>query len=694
MLIQRWSLAVSLVALSGCTSTPAPVPPATHVLSDGTRVEVDGTGAVALFAADGRALAATSADAAVTARTFDQTSTMTFGFFRFTRANEVVNAADHFLGSTLDGDTVRLRFEGDAGMTAELAIDVETPSVRTRLRWTIEGLEASSIALPFACDEAASFVGFGEQYDQTDQRGEAFPLWTQEQGIGRTGAGPISGDEHTTYFPMPWWIDWRGFGVMVDTSARTLVDVCATDERVAWIEVEDGAPLEALVFHGPAPSDLVEQLGDVVGRPTLPPDWAFSPWIGMQGGRDVVMDEVLALEAADVPFSAIWVQDWIGGRHVTATIYDLTYRWVPDLTLYPDLAGMITDLHTTHDVRFLAYANTFVIQDLDHYAEMEAMGLLPTRASGGTYTFSAALSGTGTLADLTNPATRTYIQGFLRTLVTDYGIDGWMADFGEWLPTDAILHEGDARLVHNLYPAMWHETSRAVFDELRPDGDWVVFTRSGWLRDHAVAQVVWLGDQEANFGATDGLPTVVPAMLNLGLSGIPFVTHDIAGYSGGPSDAELYARWTELGAFTPIFRTHEGLMASVNWSWDHDAETTAHFRRFARIHEALAPHIRELAAEAAVTSMPIVRHLAFVFPDDVASRAISDEYLLGDDLLVAPVTTAGATSRSVYFPPGAWFDVWTGTRVDGPTTTTIDAPIGSPPVFSRDVDRTDLRAIE
>jgi sulfoquinovosidase len=686
-------LALSL-ALACSPPGPPPIPPASYVLSDATRIEVRGDGSIALFAADGRALAATAPGAFVTARTFDQTSPMTFGFFRFTRTNEVVSEASRFVGSEQEGDTVRLRFEGDGGARVSLAIEVLTPGVGTRLSWTVEGLEADSIAVPFACDEAASFAGFGEQYNGTDQRGEAFPLWTQEQGIGRTGLGPIAGDEHTTYFPMPWWIDWRGFGVMVDTSARTLVDLCAREDDVAWIEVEDGAPVEALVLHGPSPADLVEQLGDVVGRPTLPPDWAFSPWIGMQGGRDEVMNEVLALEAADVPFSAIWVQDWIGGRQLTPTIYDLTYRWVADETLYPDLAGMITELHDTHGVRFLAYANTFVIADLDHFAEMEAMGLLLTRASGETYTFAAALSGTGTLADLTNPATRSYILGFLRAMVSDYGIDGWMADFGEWLPTDAVLHEGDARLVHNLYPALWHETSRAAFDELRPDGDWVVFSRSGWLRDHEVAQVVWIGDQEADFEPTDGLPTVVPAMLNLGLSGIPFVTHDIAGYSGGPSDAELYARWTELGAFTPIFRTHEGLMASVNWSWDHDAETTAHFRRFARIHEALAPRIRELAREAAATSVPIVRHLAFVFPEDAGSRAISDEMMLGDDLLVAPVVTAGATSREVYFPPGVWFDVWTGTRVEGPTTITIAAPIGSPPVFSRGADRTDLRAIE
>src|SRR5690606_29372330 len=128
----------------------------------------------------------------------------------------------------------------------------------------------------------------------------------------------------------------------------------------------------------------------------------------------------------------------------------------------------------------------------------------------------------------------------------------------------------------------------------------------GWTRDHAVQQIVWIGDQEADWEDEDGLPTVVPALLNLGVSGVPFVTHDVAGYTGGPSTKELFLRWTELGALGPIFRTHEGLMASANWSWDRDAETTQHFRRFARVHEALVPEIAALADEAAATSMPIV----------------------------------------------------------------------------------------
>ncbi len=205
----------------------------------------------------------------------------------------------------------------------------------------------------------------------------------------------------------------------------------------------------------------------------------------------------------------------------------------------------------------------------------------------------------------------------------------------------------------------------------------------------------WVGDQEATWSETDGLPTVVPAMINLGLAGVPYVTHDIAGFSGGPSTKELYLRWTELGAFTPVMRTHEGNRRDVNHDWNGDAETLAHFRRFARVHEALRDELIALASEAQESSAPLVRHLMLEFPEDRATWSISDQYLLGPDLLVAPVVAEGATRRSVYLPAGAtWFHVWTGDAYEGGQTVEIDAPIGSPPVFARDADRADLRAIE
>lgn len=692
----------SLVALASlCVAcgdpSPPPLPPAQHTLDDGVVVDVDGTGALTLTHPDGRTLLATAPGAAPTLRSFDETVRETLGSFDFRRTNEVARPLARFTGSERTGDGVVLRFEGEGGDAGTLTITSDGAG-RTRLRFAptiASDLALASIALPFRCDDASTFLGFGAQYHQIDQRGEAFPLFVEEQGIGRTG-GPVAivGDAHTTYYPMPWWIDLRGFGVLIDTPARTLVDLCASDPAVAWVEVEDGAAVEMIVFHGPTPLEVIAQLGAEVGRPGRPPDWALErPWFGIQGGQDAVLAEADALEAAGIPFSALWAQDWSGRREFSPGRFGVLWRWVPDTALYPDLRALTDELHS-RGVRFLAYANPFVVPGVDHWDDMAAMDLLVRDDTGAPLTFTS-VNTMASLPDFTRDETYDYVESFFETMITDLGIDGWMADYGEWLPLDARLASGtSARLHHNVYPAAWHRASRETFDRLRPDGDYAVFTRSGWTRQQEVAQVVWCGDQEADFSRTDGLPTVVPCMLNLGLSGVPFVTHDVAGFSGGPSTEEVYLRWVELGAFSPIFRTHEGLLREANWSWDRDAATTAHVRRFARVHEALGPELRALADEAAASSAPMVRALSLVFPDDPGSRGVSDEFLLGEQLLVAPVLEEGATRRSVVLPPGTWFHVWTGEPFTGPATIEIDAPIGAPPVFSRDADREDLRAID
>ncbi len=152
-------------------------------------------------------------------------------------------------------------------------------------------------------------------------------------------------------------------------------------------------------------------------------------------------------------------------------------------------------------------------------------------------------------------------------------------------------------------------------------------------------------------------------------------------------------RWTELGAFTPIMRTHDGNMKETNWSWDKDAETIDHFKRFTKIHAALAPDFMALATEASQSGAPILRHLMLEYPDDLEARKVSDQFLIGDKLLVAPVLEQGSTSRSVYLPQGTWFNVWTGQSQSGGKRVMVDAPMGKPPVFSRDTDRPDLRAL-
>jgi sulfoquinovosidase len=680
--------------LAACSPGDSDASGHVHTLADGTIVEVGLDGHIVILR-DGRTVFAMADHARPILRSYEETYAGGLGLWTVRRTDEIDVPYGEPTSVELDAEAVHVTWGSSAESQLALSISVHRPEEAIRITTTATPPGADSMALPLRCDDEGSFFGFGEQYHAADQRGEAFSLWVTEQGIERDPERPvlpINGGPHTTYFPMPYYLDARGFGGLFLTDHRVDVDLCRTDPEVAWFETTEPHQ-DLIVFTGPTPYDVIRQLGDEVGRPAKPPAWAWQPWMAGQGGQEAVQSEIDALMAADIPLGAMWVQDWTGIRRNFDGGYGVEYRWQVDDALYPDLAGLIADLHRD-GIRFLGYANPFVDTKLQHWEPMVAQGLLIENDAGEPYEFLAP-NGFSSKPDLTNPAARAYTQEALRAMVVDFGMDGWMADFGEWLPLDAVLSDGsDPLAYHNRYPVDWHAMSRAVMDEVRPDGDWAVFARSGWTGVHRHAQIFWTGDQEADFGTTDGLPTVVPALLNLGIAGIPFVTHDIAGFSGGPSTKELFLRWTELGAFTPIMRTHDGNHKLENWSWNHDEETTSHFRRLARVHVALAPELERWAQEAARTSKPIVRHLMLEFPDDPKSRSIDDQFLLGETYLVAPVVTEHARSRRVYLPPGTWFHLWTGDRHEGGRTIEVQAPLGTPPVFTRDEDRPDLRAID
>ena len=660
-------------------------------LADGVEVAVSSEGALAL-SIQGRPLVTLGKGAPFVGQRFQEKISGLFAIWTFQRSEEERFEVGSFQGLSRQGEAVEARYGGQGQVTVSAsALRPGASLVKVRFQG-VEGLR--SVTIPFACDEASTFYGFGEQYNAAEQRGEAFQLHVSEQGIGRDPGKPpggINGDAHTTYFPMPYFLDARGFGVMLRTPHRVYTDLCKTDPAQATLEVMSGDEVEMVVFHGPTPLDVIRQLGDEVGRPKAPPPWAYELWMTTQGGRDAVLAQADAFEAAGLPVRALWVQDWTGKRQNADGGYGVQYRWVQDDTLYPDLKEMIGGLKQ-RKYKVLGYANPFIIKGLEHFDEMASQGFL-LKKKGATYE-TISPGGASAHPDFTVPGARDYVKKSFRFMTDELGFDGWMEDFGEWAPLDGENAAGlDPEAYHNLFPVEWHRCSAESMAEARPDGDYAVFARSGYTGVHRNAQIYWVGDQEATFSPHDGLPTVVPAMLTLGLSGIPFVTHDVAGFSGGPSTKELFLRWTELGAFTPIFRNHDGNKREENWSWSKDEETRAHFVRFARIHEALIPEIQAAAAEAAQSGKPIVRHLMLAFPGDPGSLRVHDEYLLGDDLLVAPVVVDGQRKRSVYLPPGTWFQVWTGASFEGGVTVEVEAPLGAPPVFSRGKDRPELRAI-
>jgi alpha-glucosidase len=331
-----------------------------------------------------------------------------------------------------------------------------------------------------------------------------------------------------------------------------------------------------------------------------------------------------------------------------------------------------SDLHG-EGFQFLVYHNTFVDNTADVYAEAVAGGYPIQDGTGATYSFTGITFGPSTLLDLSSAASVAWGKGVMNEAIT-LGADGWMADFGEWLPTDAQLASGEVGLaVHNRYPVDWARYNHELLAQPlsgRPQP--LYFMRSAWIHSQPLAQVIWPGDQQTDWSDGDGLPSVIPMGIGLGLTGFPSFGGDIGGYmSQGttPTTEELWYRWVTLGAFEPVMRTHHGRSARDNFQWQHDANSIAHFRRWTRFHQQLAAYLEGSVASFMKDGVPLLRLIALEFPDEDWAWSTLDEFLLGDRILVAPIQIQGATSRDLTLPAGDWVPLLGGDHVAGGTIT-------------------------
>jgi sulfoquinovosidase len=528
-------------------------------------------------------------------------------------------------------------------------------------------------AVAYGCAPDEHFVGFGGQSFDVDHRGQTVPLWVQEDGIGKAptddydGSWILIGRRHSTHTPMPIYLSSAGHAVALDTSRRAEFAMCSEAEDVIRVEAWEGRILLHL-FRGPTPLEAIDRLTAWTGRPALPPRFTFAPWLDAIYGEANVLRVAQKLRAEGVPSSVIWSEDWRGAAD-EAFGYTLEEDWRVDRDLYPGFETLADDLHAL-GFKFFIYHNTFIDEHADIRAEALAAGYSIHDGGGAPYEFTGVKFRPSTLLDLTNPDAVAWAKAIYREGL-ELGADGWMADFAEWLPHDAVLYSGvDPMAHHNLYPVEFQKLNRELFDELEAeDGvERLFFVRSAWLGSQPLVSVVWAGDQQTDFSIGDGMPSIVPMGVGLGVTGFPYYGHDIAGYmSEGtvPVTRELWYRWVTLGALSPVMRTHHGRSARDNWHWESDEASTAHFARWARLHMQLLPYLLGLAERAAATGAPLFRPLALDYPDFAAGWTLTDQFMLGDRLIVAPVMEDGARRRAVTLPPGTFYPLLGGAAVSG-----------------------------
>ncbi len=548
--------------------------------------------------------------------------------------------------------------------------------------------------IAFACAKTDHFAGLGAQSADVDHRGQNVPLWVSEPGVGKreddeiTSNWFVQGRRHTTSIPIPAVVTSRGTALVLDTYAYANFDLCAASEARVEMEAWEHE-LRLHLFDGPEPLAALSRMTTFVGRPPMPPPWAFAPWNDAVTGSDAVRAFAKLLRDEKIPSSAIWTEDFRGGSFGQYG-YRIAENWRVDRTLYPDLEQLIADLKT-QGMAMQLYYNPHVIGTADIADDARTGGHLVSHTNGEPYYWQGA-DGTfgdqGTL-DLTRPETRAFAKTLLKEGIAQ-GALGWMADFGEWTPVDdAKLANGeDPEQLHNRYPLLWQQVNREAMTESGMDSKMAVYFRSGHLRSQASAGIVWAGDQRTSFQDDDGLPTIIPIGLGLAATGFPFYGHDIAGYqflgNSAPQEStkELFFRWTMLGALSPVMRTHHGIKLKENWNLARDAETLAHYKRYAELHIRLYPYLRSLAHRAVDEGRPLWIPMGLLHPMDDAVWGVKDEFFLGDALLVAPVVTEGQTARDVVFPTGRYAPLLAaGEAIVGPATQNVAAPMTEIPLF-------------
>jgi alpha-glucosidase len=542
-------------------------------------------------------------------------------------------------------------------------------------------------------DDYALYYGFGEKTFPLSRHQQFMVMWNADVPDYPAGHDP-------SYQSIPFFIslhEGRSYGLFFNNTWRSWFDMGKTDPR-RYRFGASGGELDYYVFTGGAersPAAVLRDYTALTGRGALPPLWALgyqqSRWSYMT--QEKVLDIAHELRKRRIPADVLYLDiDHMDGFRV--------FTWHPKA--FPDPKRMLAQLHDDgfHAVTIVDPGVKFE-RDYPIYRSGHEQGLY-VRNADGSELHEKVWPGVCAFPDFTLPAARAWF-GSLYKPALELGVDGFWNDMNEpgvfaaagfdrpeislgpqkTFPL-AARHAGDGipgthAQYHNVYGMQMARASFEGLRGLRPDRRPFVLTRAGFAGVQRYA-AVWTGDNSPTWSH---LALTIPMLTNLSISGVPFVGADVGGFMGSPS-AELNARWLQAAALTPYFRTHSNDVSAAREPWAFGAEYEAINRRTIELRYQLLPYLYTLFADNEQSGIPPMRPLWFAYPGDTRASLVDDQFLLGGDLLVAPVLQEGQTSREVYFPKGdAWIDWWDGTRHAAGTQAKVAAPLDRLPLFIR-----------
>jgi alpha-glucosidase len=551
--------------------------------------------------------------------------------------------------------------------------------------------------------EDEHYFGLGEESNRLDKRGRSYVMWNTDPDGFDAATNPL-------YQSVPFFIglrQGRAYGLFLDNTYHSSFDF-GVEEHDLYSFGAEGGELNYYFFAGPTPRSVVSRFTELVGRSPLPPRWS----IGYIQSRASYYPESAVRFIAEnfrhrgIPCDALFLDtDYMDG--------DRVFTW--DKAAFPDPKKMMSDLRR-QGFRIITIIDPYVKVDPNFWVYQQgiANGYFMKKADGTLFT-GVGWPGESAFPDYASAKVRDW-WGSLHKEQLEQGVSGFLDDMNEptivpreilkgqpeWhkesvpstslddIPQGLVNRTFDLDLIHatdygprphaeihNVYGMLETMATREGMLSLHPNERPLIITRATFAGGQRYA-AEWSGD---DWGTWDHLRISMPELTTMGLSGFQFSGADIGGFLPVPSP-ELYARWLQSGVLTPFCWTHSFGPGNLEpWGFGNRFEEIN--RNSIKLRYHLLPYIYTAFWEAAETGIPIMRPLMLEFPDDWFAVTQNDEYLFGNDLLVAPITKDDETSRRVYLPRGVWYDFWTDHRYVGPTRIEAPAPLERMPLFVR-----------
>jgi alpha-D-xyloside xylohydrolase len=506
------------------------------------------------------------------------------------------------------------------------------------------------------------FYGLGERFGAFVRNGQSVDLWNEDGGTCSDHA----------YKNVPLLVSSRGWGVFANDPGRVSWEVCS--ERVDRVQFSvPGERLDYVVFDGPTPRGVLRRYASLLGRPALPPPWTFGLWLSTsfltEYDEKTVLSFVDGMRERGIPLSVFHFDCcWMRCMHWT------DFLWDP--ATFPDPRGMLRKLHE-RGLRVCVWINPYVGQASALFEEGLGKGYFLHRRNGDVWQWDLWQPGLA-IVDFTNPDAKRWYQEKLGALL-DMGVDCVKTDFGERIPLDAAWADGsDPAKMHNYYTQLYNGAVFELLERKRGRGEAVVFARSATAGGQRFP-VHWGGDCFATYG---GMEESLRGGLSLGFAGFGFWSHDISGFER-TATPDLYKRWSAFGLLSSHSRLHGSTSYRVPWNFDEESVDV--LRAFTRLKMRLMPYLWRAALQAHAEGMPVLRAMPLLFPEDPGCRHAEHQYLLGDDLLVAPVFDPQGVAD--FYVPGAgdapWTDWFTGERFEPGRWYRREVPYDRIPLLAR-----------